>query len=324
MKKIFSPLIIFLTLISIDANSQGCSDAGFCTMGAMRPAQIYTKKIDFKLKSIEIGQHIGATPVTPTIYVTYMDFNFGVTDKSTFQIKVPFQAASGSFGSAAGLGDISLSFTQNIKSTETYHINGSVGFKIPSGRGDKQDSDPEKSLGRTVDLPMYYQPSLGSFDFVIGASWINSKWLFATGAQIPLVHINENDWRRTDWLPPLGNYPSETYVDRYDRATDLERGIDVMLRAERTFHFSKWDFNVGVLPIFRITEDKIRNLETDEMEAVDGTTGMALTALGSTAYNFNTTSALKFLVGIKITDRDVNPDGLTRDQVFNISYIKRF
>jgi hypothetical protein len=294
-------------------------------MGAMQPAQIYTKKINFKLKSIEIGQYIGTTEVTPTIYVTYMDFNFGISEKSTFQLKVPFQAASGSMGSAAGLGDISLSFTQNLKSTETYHINGTMGFKIPSGRGDRQDSDPLRSGGRTVDLPMYYQPSLGSFDFVAGASLLNSKWLFATGIQIPLVHLNENDWNRADWLPPLGDYPSGArYVDRYDRATELRRGIDIMFRGERTWHFSRWDLNVGLLPIIRIKKDEIKNLETDEYEALEGTLGMALTALANIAYNFNTTSAMKFTAGVKITDRDVNPDGLTRDQVFNLSYIKRF
>ena len=324
MKRFFICCLVLTFLISLNSFGQGCSDAGFCTMGAMQPAQIYTKKLNFKLKSIEFGQNYSKTTTSPDIFITFVDFNFGVTEKASFQVKVPFQFATGNLGSVAGMGDISLSFTQNIKSTETYHINGTVGFKIPVGNGDEQDSDPDITGGRSVDMPMYYQPSLGTFDFVAGASFLTQKWLFAAGIQIPLIQNNENDWRQSDFLPPLGNYPSPRYLDNYDPANDLERGIDIMVRAQRSWNFSRWDLYVGLLPIIRVTKDEITDIETGERVKLDGTTGMALTGLASTAYNFNTTSALKFLAGIKITERDVNPDGLTRNSVVTISYIKRF
>lgn len=324
MKKIFILAIVFSTLGYGSAYAQGCSDAGFCTMGAMQPAQIYTKKINFKLKSIEFGQNFSQTTTSPNILITFVDFNFGVTEKSSFQIKVPFQYATGNLGSTAGMGDISFSYTQNLKSSETYHINGTVGFKVPLGKGDNQDSDPVLTGGRSVDLPMYYQPNLGTFDFVAGASYLTQKWLFAAGIQIPLIQNNENDWRKTDFLPPLGNYPSPAYLDNYDPANNLERGIDVMVRAQRSWNFSRWDLYVGLLPIFRISKDEITDTETGERVKLDGTTGLALTALASTAYNFNTTSAIKFLGGFKLAERDVNPDGLTRNSVFTLSYIKRF
>ena len=79
------PLFLFIVagLFSFpNAIGQGCSDAGFCTMGAMRPDQPYAKGINIKLRSIEISQYRGTTSVTPKIYVTSFDFNFSLSDKS--------------------------------------------------------------------------------------------------------------------------------------------------------------------------------------------------------------------------------------------------
>jgi hypothetical protein len=49
-----------------------------------------------------------------------------------------------------------------------------------------------------------------------------------------------------------------------------------------------------------------------------------LSGIFTTGYNFNVQSGVKLLVGHKITNRDVNPDGLTRELVSSISYYHRF
>jgi len=102
-----------------------------------------------------------------------------------------------------------------------------------------------------------------------------------------------------------------------------------MLRVERAFHFSKVDIRLGLLPIFRISKDEILDVFTtsptfDQRIKLDKTTGLALTALLNVAYHFNATHSLKFLYGLKLTDRDVNPDGLTRDNVLSFAYLIRF
>ena len=51
---------------------------------------------------------------------------------------------------------------------------------------------------------------------------------------------------------------------------------------------------------------------------------MALSMLASFGYQFDVNSSIKVIQGIKLTDRDVNPDGLTRNEVLSISYVYKF
>lgn len=296
--------------------AQGCSDAGFCTMGAMSPAQIYTKKINFKLRALEVNQYRGTTKLTPVINVTTLDFTFGITEKTSFQVKVPYQWVNGNLGETSGLGDISYSFTHNLRSSERYHINATLGGKIPSNNSSIEENN-EFGQG---DLPMYYQTSLGTWDLVAGAAYISKKWMLATGIQMPLAHNNGNNFRYSEWA----GYPGQEYLRHHPLANDLKRGTDVMLRVERAFHFSNVDIRLGVLPIFRITKDEILNIETNQREKLDGTTGMALSGILSIAYHFNTFHTLKLVAGHKFTDRDINPDGLTREEVGSLAYVIRF
>ena len=56
-------LFSFLILLNFTHSySQGCSDAGFCTMGAMKPDQPYNKKIQLKLRSMEVSFYRGLRP----------------------------------------------------------------------------------------------------------------------------------------------------------------------------------------------------------------------------------------------------------------------
>ena len=172
---------------------------------------------------------------------------------------------------------------------------------------------------------MYYQYSLGTYDFIAGISAITRKWLVATGVQAVVVHQNENQFRdHKDWP----DYPSPEYVDRHSAAFNLKRGIDVMFRVERNFRFSRVNFSVGLLPIYRITPDRIQEMNetTSELEyvEVDKTTGLALSSIVTAGYSFSTKSGVKLLLGNRILHREHNPDGLTREMVTTIGYFYRF
>ena len=319
--KIIVLTIISLILFNTSLNAQGCSDAGFCTMGAMKPGQGYSKKVNIKLRSIEVSYYRGKTTLTPIIYVANIDASFSITDKLGFQVKIPYQRVEGAFDNTAGLGDISLSITRSLKSTENYNINATIGGKIPSNDSNLKSSGSKRPLSKGLPLPMYYQTSLGSYDIVAGISMINSKWMFATGIQMALTE-NSNTFLWGEWNPPV--YPSEDYVVSYDRATKLKRGTDIMLRIERSFRFSNYSFNIGILPIYRITKDERENPTTMERNKMEGTTGLAFTVLGAATYHFNTTSSISISGGKKLTDRKVNPDGLTRNNVVILAYSFKF
>ena len=318
--------LYFVFLISIFLNpqlyGQGCSDAGFCTMGAMRPDQFFNKEAALKLRSVELNQYRGTTTLSPIVSVTTLDIVVGLNTKNSFQVKVPYQRITGNLTSRwenkpiSSLGDISLSFTRNLISTHYYEFNASVGVKIPSNNADLEDE-------RGNDLHMYYQTSLGTYDFVLGGSIITKKWLFATGLQVPVIHVNKNNFRYEEWA----EYPSQGYILKHNKQpdnTEFQRGTDIMLRAERNFRFSNISFNIGLLPIFRIVPDKYYDPETGIKEKIDGTTGMALSALAGASYHFNVNTSLKLMYGRKITQRDFNPDGLTRHDVASLAFIYRF
>lgn len=308
--------IIFLTAATF-VFGQGCSDAGFCTMGAMKPDQNYSKRIAIKLRSLEVNYYHGTTTLTPIITVATVDFNLALSDRSSLQIKVPYQHIKGTLGENSGLSDIVLSFTKNIKVGEKWSWNGTLGTKIPTN-----DANATVNNNQTggVDAPihMYYQTSLGSFDAIAGISAINSKWLFATGIQVALSE-NKNQFL---W----GNFPNvnQEYREKYDIGLNLKRGTDIMFRAERNWRFTNFNFSLGILPIYRITKDEVEDRITGERFNPDGTTGLALSVLGSFGYHFDVNNSIKIIQGIKLTDREFNPDGLTRNEVFSVSYVYKF
>jgi len=308
-------LLLFVLFQSANALSQGCSDAGFCTMGAMKPDQPYNKKIELNLRSMELSFYRGTTTTTPVIYVATADLNFSLNSKSSFQIKVPYTLVrQGNLGETDGVSDLSLCYTRSLINTDRFDINFSVGGKIPTNK-----SDLTSDLFPGEPLPMYYQTSLGTYDFITGLSLINRKWLFATGIQIPFKHINQNTF---DWSD-FPDYPSPEYLETYSQSNLLKRGIDVMLRVERNFRFSRFNFSAGLLPIYRITNDRITDLQGVEIKP-DGAKGLALSGIVTGGYNFNVRSGVKILWGHKIVQRDKNPDGLTREMVTSITYNYRF
>jgi hypothetical protein len=315
------PLLTFILILGgcFYACAQGCSDAGFCTMGAMKPDQPFNKKVPIKLRALEVSFYRGTTTLTPIVYVANFDMSFNIIDNKTFfQIKLPYQAVNGNFGSTGGLGDISYCLTRNVYSSEQFDISFTVGGKLPSNNSNLKDDK------FNLPLPMYYQTSLGTYDAIAGISLVSRKWLFATGIQHPF-NRNGNKFQRSDWDPVYKNGEGVDYVHKYDNAYNLKRGTDVMLRIERNFRFSRFNFTAGLLPIFRIARDEIEDPPGSGTRVKpEGTTGMALSGIVTAGYSFNVKTGVRLLVGHKITQRDVNPDGLTRELVSTISYYYRF
>ncbi len=310
-KGIFIVLFALCWLSTTRLRAQGCSDAGFCTMGALKPDQPYNKRIAIRLRSMEIGFYRGTTTLTPIIYVATADLNFGINDKTSFQVKLPYQAVRGQLANTAGLGDISLCLTRNIVKRRQFDVNVSLGGKLPTNGANKSEEG--------FPLPMYYQTSLGSFDVMAGISLVSRRWLFATGIQHPF-NQNKNQFLWSAWETSAED---QAYIHRYANAKELYRGTDVMLRVERNFRFSQWNFSVGLLPIYRLNHDVITDKTGKRVEQAN-TTGLAMSAIVTAGYNFDVRSGVRLLVGHKLVQRETNPDGLTRELVMTLSYCYKF
>jgi hypothetical protein len=279
-------------------------------MGAMKPDQPFNKKIAVRLRSMEISFYRGTTPLTPIVYVATADFNFSLSSKTSFQLKLPYQAVQGRLANTSGLGDISLCITRTLINTEKFDINFSIGGKIPTNNASKGTDG--------LPLPMYYQTSLGTYDFITGISFISRNWMFATGIQHPF-NKNDNQFLWEAW----NGTTEEAYIDLYNQAHELKRGTDIMVRVERNWRFSRINFSLGVLPIYRINNDEI-SLGNGTRVKPEGAKGLALSGIFTAGYSFNVKSGVKILVGHKIVQRDNNPDGLTRELVTTAGYYYRF
>ncbi len=317
MRYTFSFLLFLLARLAF---AQGCSDAGFCTMGAMKPDQGYGRRIQVKLRSIELTHYVGLTRFKDVVYNYVADVNVGISSKTTVQMKVPYVYVDGALANTGGIGDLSFSLTQNIVNKEEFQVNATIGSKIPTG-----DSNIKNQEGQS--LPMYNQTGLGTYDAVAGISLITSKWLFATGIQRPFGQINST-FLWSDWTGD----PLEAKALEYTQARSLVRGTDLMLRLERNFRFTNFNFSAGLLPIYRINKDIINIPIVDDAgnvtgytdKIIDGSEGLALTLLVSGGYQFNTRFGIKVINGFRLVKRHTNPDGLSRELVNNVSFVYKF
>ena len=314
LHKIFFGAFAFL-MVQLSLG-QGCSDAGFCTMGALRPDQPYQQRGNLKLRSLQFTQYMGITRFQDLIHVSNLEFNISLPKEIELQAKLPYQFINGPLGSNNSLSDISLGLTRPITRQEKFAILASVGTKLPTNKADVSRDG--------AHLPMYYQTSLGTIDFIAGISFKTKKWLFATGYQQQVVDLNENDFSWAPWK----QHGLFDIAQRYKPSKDLKRGKDVMFRIERNFNYSKFNFYVGLLDVWRLTPDEFTSPKTGETEKVEDTVetskGHAVTLLTGFGYNLSTRSSIKLLFGQRLIKRDFNPDGLSREQVFTVGYLYKF
>lgn len=312
MKNILFAFILLFSFISTQGFSQGCSDAGFCSMGAMKPDQHFSRKLNLKLRSIRLERYWAITKFSNIIQSTTLEFNVSLGKKSVVQAKVPYMSSEAQNWRLEGVGDISLSFTRNLVDKENYKINATLGAKIPTG-------DANGTLPNGLTLPMYYQVSLGTYDAIAGLSLMNKKWLVALGYQQPL-NANNNQFTWGQWA----DSPRQKYILKYNASKNLRRSADFMCRIQRNFSFSRWVFTSGFLFIQRFNKDRITHPRTGETVKVDGSEGMAWSLLLSAQYRFSHKSSLQFVFGNEIVQRLKNPDGLSREQILTLAYQYNF
>jgi hypothetical protein len=316
MRQITFLLALTLNLSSYFVYSQGCSDAGFCTMGAMKPNQSFVKKGDIKFRTFDFSQYMGRSRFNDFIHVTNAEINASILEKYNLQFKVPYYVINGPLGSNQGIGDLSLSATRPLIEKDNYILSFTLGAKIPTNKSDK--------MRGTAPLPMYYQTSLGTYDLVAGVSLNMKGWLFATGYQQVVYNINKNTFAWGPWK----QYGLFETAQMYHSSMELKRGKDVMFRVEKNFNYSKFNFYVGILDVWRLNDDQVTSPTTKERIYVNdslGTSkGHAVTFLSGFGYNFSVKSQIKIMAGQRLIKRHFNPDGLSRENVFTLGYQYRF
>lgn len=296
MKKL--ALVLLLISATNFVLAQGCSDAGFCTLGSLGPQHQKTKK-----QQITLSFQNGVGDENVFVFTPSIKYDNKINDHWQIQAKLTANYANGNLGSITGLGDVFLNTTYTFNTKKEWQSSIILGAKIPLNTSNL------KVDGRS--LPMQYQSSLGTLDAILGYSISNSIWQFATAFQLPLTGHNNNQF--------LPIYFGTTAASKYPPTNDFVRRADVLLRANYQIkHSKKAQYHVGVLGIYHLGKDTYIDASVSNKPiAINGSDGLTLNLTGAASFKLNQKLSLGFLAGSPIVVREVRPDGLTRS--FSIS-----
>ncbi len=297
-------LLIYFNVFYVFASySQGCSDAGFCSIGN-NPGNKDTSEV-FKHKISTIFTNgIGDDKVfvsTPAI-----QYDYKINKNLAFQSKVAGNYANGNLASIFGLGDLYLAGIYKLE--QKWNKSFMLGFKIPLNNANLKVND--------LSLPMQYQSSLGTLDLLTGVTLSNDHWQFSTALQLPLSGANKNEFRTNLWDSVLiSTYPASNFFNR--------KG-DVLLRFKYLFNISKKiKMNTGLLGIYHLGNDSYIDIIGNSIQ-ISGSEGLTLNITGSMEYKLTKQITLGLSTGFPVIIRKIRPDGLTRAFVLSPEFVFHF
>jgi len=294
--------LIIAGTVPVNTNAQGCSDAGFCSIGALKPATAGGETTPKAQHRFSVLTPIGQGDDGVIVFNPGLQYDFTTANGWNVQTKITGNYASGNLGSYTGAGDIFLAATRTAALAKKWSIAYTAGIKIPLSSSNGSEAG--------MPLPMQYQSSIGTFDGILGLTVANTSWQFSAGYQQPLSGANKNGFLPAFWngKPEANNYPS---------TFRLKRKGDALLRATRHFGTGKklmW--NTGLLAILHMGEDEFTNpFEGNRKVAIAGSSGLTLNLTGAAYYKLGKKTTLGLNAGIPLVVRDVRPDGLTRSWV---------
>ncbi len=293
--------LVFLILVinSMALHSQGCSDAGFCSINGMNPAS-HIDSTDEKYQSLELGITNGIAQFGVYIANPYLQYSFDFTEKITVSTKVNYAIISGSLTSNNGLSDLFTSV--NYKFNKSFSmING---VKTPFNNANNKYQD--------YSMPMSYQTTLGTVDYLFGLTYKKEKYLISVGLQQPIIQNNNAFF--TSNLTPFGLDSNYISTNRYIRKSDVLIRFNYM----PSLSSEKVKLTVGLLAIQHIANDEFTDIDGIQKEIV-GSKGLTLNVNAITRIALNQKSYLDFTLGVPVMSRDKRPDGLSQLAV-NVAY----
>lgn len=288
MKKL---LFILPLLFGYTLYSQGCSDAGICTVDNMKYQENDSLVYD---NAVKTGFNYGLSYENINVLGAYLAYTRKLSEKVDISARLIYFNQFNKDVSSAAISDAIVS--SNFKLAN--NLKATLGFKIPFTDGNLKENG--------AALPMDFQPSLGTFDLILGVSKSVKKFNFILGYQHPL---NQND---NEFFAPANS--------KFTSTNNFKRAGDLLFRAVYNYSISnKFSFSPSLLSIFHVAEDKYTDLFNNE-QSIKGSAGLTLNANLYFNYALNKTQSLEFSLGGPLVVRDIRPDGLTRGFVANLEY----
>lgn len=294
MKKVLLTILIGYTTVQ-SASAQGCSDAGFCSIGSFKHQQADESSSRHKL-GFQFSNGIGDESVY--VFTPAIQYDLRINQHWAIQAKLTANYANGNLGSAFAPGDIIVTGSKTFPLNKKWKLIGTFGSKLPLS------SSNLKTDGKS--LPMQYQSSLGTVDLIAGLSAVQQKWSFSVAYQQPLTGTNGNNF-----LPVYFNNSSDAL--KYPPGNDFKRKADLLGKASYHYTKNKWTIIPGLLGIYHLGEDSyIDGNISNKPISLKGSSGLTLNGTLSVFYKANQKISLGIVSGMPFIVRDIRPDGLTR------------
>lgn len=293
MKNIF---FVLCFLGSYSFYAQGCSDAGFCSVG-----NTFTDDLKDTKNQIDFGTILGGGEADIFYISPYVTYTRNFSDSFSMSAKVTYSQADGDFGTRGQFGDAFLTGNYIFKEKNAKTWSALLGFKFPFTSSNAKIND--------VSLPLDYQASLGTFDLIAGVGLNYKKWLFNTAIQIPVFNNNKN-----------------SYFDEFSASNDFnstnlfERKPDFLFRTTYTIATNKKiTFKPNLLFIYHLGEDTYENIFGNRT-TIEGSDGLTLNGNLITSYALSTNKIIELSLATPFVIREERPDGLTRSFTAGLIY----
>jgi len=296
--------LIFIIILSFinapDAYTQGCSDAGFCSINGLKQnANVLNDSLvtDSSLfdNTIKAGLSVGNTRYSVWIFNTYISYSRQVNNKMTAAIKLDGQYRIGSLTQVIGLSDITLSLSYKIQKSFGVIIGG----KVPL-------SDANRKYTGNV-MPMAYQTSLGTYDAIAGAHYVYKNFFIALGWQQPIIQNSNTFFDGIISEKALGASYLET--NSYKRAGDVLLRLSYNHKPKTSM--KKFLFTYSLLPIFHLKNDQYTD-EFNNIIEIKDSRGLTLNNHIVANCKINRRTFFELSAGFPVIARKVRPEGLSQ------------
>lgn len=296
-------LTAFFSTIGVgNIYGQGCSDAGFCTMNSFKPNG--SESIDGQINQIKVGAFYGGADNSISVLGGYVEYNRQFNKRFGMDARLTTLAQSGNGISTFGFSDVFINANYNADK----RLKFTLGTKVPLSNGGNAENN--------LALPMDYQPSLGTFDIILGVGYAIKNFQFAAALQQPLTQ-NENQFIAS-------SYPVDSKLSSFQSTNKFERSGDVLLRISYPVKVnSKLQFTPSLLPIYHLSNDKYSD-EFNVKREIDGSRGLTLNANAYIDYAVTSKSFIQLNIGVPLVLRDARPDGLARSFIVSAEYRFKF
>ncbi|MBB3054319.1 hypothetical protein [Mucilaginibacter gotjawali] len=306
--------LLILTIIiamSLGGYAQGCSDAGFCSLGVLKNHIEDSVTVNQKRHAIDFGVNYGLGEQNTSTINTYLQYQVNFNSRFSFQSKITATYATGFLGSTFDVGDVygTINYAPKINSANSLNFIGGVKIPLSSGNDKNAAGKP---------LPLDYQASIGTYDAIGGVNYIvNRKWEFDAAVQVPVIQENKSTYFPEEYTDPRAL--------RFAPTNDFRRKSDLLGRIGYYFYLpqSAITLKPSLSGIYHVGTDTYENRFGDRV-FIEGSQGFTLNGSIVATKTFKNANRFEIVAGTPFIVRKVRPDGLTRSGVINFQYTIAF